>query len=101
MHSPHIRFPTFLYRFTLSIRRNISLIPIFAVCLLFGGLPHALAYGTWIQTIVTTTIYFTGFLGLKLFCESTSDKNGKAKKKMLGGATVLLMMWFCLQFLPA
>jgi len=70
------------------------------VCLLFGGLPRALVYGTWIQTLVTSTIYFIGVLGLKTFCESTASKADKAWKKLFLSVTVLLLMMFCLQFLP-
>jgi hypothetical protein len=96
-----MRLPLFLYRVTLSIKKNLSYIPIFAACLLFSGLLYGMTYGTWIQTIVVSIIYFAGVLGLKTFFESAKSKDGVAWKKMLGGMTVMLMMWFCLQFLPA
>jgi hypothetical protein len=85
----------------LTIKKNILYVPVFAVCLLFGGLPHALAYGTWIQTVVISTVYFVGFVGLKTFCESAASKADKAWKKLFLSVTVLLLMMFCLQFLPA
>ena len=100
MQLSHTYIPTFLYRVVLTIKKNILYVPIFAVCLLFSGLPYAMVYGTWIQTIVISTVYFVGVLGLKTFCESTASKADKAWKKMLLSAAVLLLMMFCLQFLP-
>jgi len=100
MRSVNTHPPHFLYRFALAIRKNVLYVPIFAVCLLFGGLPHALAYGTWAQTLVISTIYFIGFVGLKMFCESTTSKGDRAWRKMFLSMTVLLLMMFCLQFLP-